>query len=333
MLPRRIAMPSLFDTVSINGMTLANRFVRSATWEGLASKDGAVTPLLTEKMVDLVKGGIGLIVTSYAFVAPEGQTSPRQLGAQGDRLLPGLAGMARSVRDAGGRIALQIVHGGAFANPDMTGFPAVGPSEGERNRAATTEDLARIVCAFADAAGRAGKAGFDAVQIHAAHGFLISQFLSPALNRRTDEYGGSLANRARLLLAVVGSVRKAVGSDYPILVKLNSEDFLEGGMTREECLQVAAMLEAASADAIELSGGTIVSPEKFIAPRPGILKTREEEVYYREAARGFRERVRIPLMLVGGIRSFEVAEELVRDGVADFIALSRPLIREPGLVR
>jgi 2,4-dienoyl-CoA reductase-like NADH-dependent reductase (Old Yellow Enzyme family) len=323
----------LFDAVSINGMSLINRFVRSATWEGLADQEGAVTSELTERMVELAKGEVGLIITGYAFVHPEGRTSSRQTGAHDDRLLSGLAGMARSVHAAGGRIALQLVHGGAFADSGMTGCPAIGPSAGERNRAAAPEDIARIVSAFADAAGRVREAGFDAVQLHGAHGFLLSQFLSPALNRRTDDYGGSLANRARLLLKVVGKVREAVGPDYPVLVKLNSEDFLEGGMTREESLRIAGMLEAASVDAIELSGGTVASQEKFMAPRPGMLKTSEEEVYYREAAKGYKERVRIPLMLVGGIRSFEVAEELVREEVADFISLSRPLIREPDLVK
>lgn len=326
-------MLSLFDTVSINGLDLPNRFVRSATWEGLADKDGAVTPKLVEMMVELARGEVGLIVTGYAFVVSEGQSSPGQMGAHDDRMIPGLAEMARSVHAAGGRIALQLVHGGAFADPGVTGLAAVGPSAGEKNRAATAEDIARIVSGFADAARRARKAGFDAVQLHAAHGFLISQFLSPALNRRTDDHGGSLANRARLLLTVVGRVREAIGSDYPILVKLNSEDFLECGMTREESFQVASMLETASVDAIELSGGTVASPEKFLPPRPGILETREEEVFYREAAKGCKDRVGIPLMLVGGIRSFEVADGLVREGVADLVALSRPLIREPQLVK
>jgi 2,4-dienoyl-CoA reductase-like NADH-dependent reductase (Old Yellow Enzyme family) len=149
-----------------------------------------------------------------------------------------------------------------------------------------------FISAFAKAAGRAKQAGFDAVQIHAAHGFLLSQFLSPAFNRRKDEYGGELDGRARLLLEVVGSVREAVGTGYPVLVKLNSEDFLEKGMTRDEAVQVAGMLENASVNAIELSGGTVASPEKLMPPRPGRLKAPEDEVYYREAARLYKRRSR-----------------------------------------
>jgi 2,4-dienoyl-CoA reductase-like NADH-dependent reductase (Old Yellow Enzyme family) len=171
------------------------------------------------------------------------------------------------------------------------------------------------------------------VQLHAAHGFLLSQFLSPAFNKRTDKYGGPLENRARLLLEVVRGVRESVGPGYPVLAKINSEDFLDGGMTREESVAVSVMLEKASVDAIELSGGTVLSPEKLSPVRPGRLRTPEDEVYYREAAVLYKKRVAVPLILVGGIRSFDVAEGLVRGGTADYISMSRPLICEPGLVR
>jgi 2,4-dienoyl-CoA reductase-like NADH-dependent reductase (Old Yellow Enzyme family) len=177
------------------------------------------------------------------------------------------------------------------------------------------------------------QAGFDAVQIHAAHGFLLNQFLSPAFNKRKDEYGGEFENRARFVLEVVKSVRETVGSEYPVLIKLNSEDFLEGGMTREEAVQVAGLLEKASVDAIEFSGGTMTSPEKLIPPRPGRLKTPEQEPYYLEAARLYKQKVSIPLMLVGGIRSYDIAEGLVRNSTADYVSMSRPLICEPSIVK
>jgi 2,4-dienoyl-CoA reductase-like NADH-dependent reductase (Old Yellow Enzyme family) len=331
-------MTALFGGTSIKGMSLANRFVRSATWEGLADEQGAVTPRLTEMMVELARGEVGLIISGYAFVSPEGQSSPRQLAIYDDRFLPGLRDMARSVQAAGGKIALQIVHGGCLANAALSSREPVGPSGIEKDgksacRMLMKEDIARIISAFARAAGLAQEAGCDAVQIHAAHGFLLSQFLSPACNQRTDEYGGDLANRARLLLEVVASVRQTVGPAYPVLIKINSEDFLEGGLTRTEAVEVSGWLEQASIDAIEFSGGTMKSPEKFVPVRPGKLKTPEEEVYYREAAKLYKQKVTIPLMLVGGIRSYEVAEELVQDGTADYLALSRPLICEPGLVK
>jgi 2,4-dienoyl-CoA reductase-like NADH-dependent reductase (Old Yellow Enzyme family) len=331
-------MAELFERTSIKGMNLANRFVRSATWEGLAAKDGAVTAGLTKMMVELARGEVGLIITSYAFVSADGRSNAGQLGADDDRLLPGLRGMTEAVHAEGGKVALQLVHGGCASNSGLTGLGAIGPSQGDTGgrlkcRAAGREDITRIVSDFAKAAKRAEQAGFDAVQLHAAHGFLLSQFLSPAFNRRTDEYGASLGNRARLLLNVVRAVRQAVGPKYPVLVKVNSEDFLEGGMTREEAVEVSVMLEKASVDAVEFSGGTVISPEKLSPVRPGRLRTPVEEVYYREAALLYKKRVAIPLILVGGIRSFGVAEGLVRAGTCDYVSMSRPLICEPGLVK
>jgi len=327
-------MNHLFEPTSINGMSLRNRFVRSATWEGLANKDGSVSQKLTEKMVELVKGEVGLIISGYSFVSPVGQSTPGQLAVYDDRFVPGLKNMVQTVRAAGGKIALQIVHGGAFADPKLTGMETVGPSSGLVTcRPLRLEEMEGIILAFAHAARRAKEAGFDAIQVHGAHGFLLGQFLSAAFNKRADEYGGSLKNRARLLLEVVRSVREVVGSGFPLLMKLNSEDFLEGGITREESVQVARMLEKESVDAIEFSGGTLASPEKLFPARPGMLNTQDEEVYYRQAANLYKKEVSIPLMLVGGIRSYEVAGELVESGTTDYISLSRPLIVEPGLVK
>ncbi len=331
-------MPTLFERTAINGMSLANRFVRSATWEGLATEDGTATAALTDKMVELAKGGVGLIITSYAYVRRDGQSSPRQIAVYDDRFVPGLSLMVKEVHAAGGRIALQLVHGGAYSSAGLTGMELIGPSEVVTGgkvtcRAMDQNDITGIVAAFVEASMRARKAGFDGVQIHAAHGFLLSQFLSPALNRRTDEYGGSLENRARLLLEVVRGVRQEVGRDYAVLVKLNSEDFLEGGLTRAEAVEVALMLEQASVDAIEYSGGTVASAEKHQPPRPGALKSADNEVYYLDAARAYKQRLKIPLLLVGGIRSYDVADGLVSGGMTDYVSLARPLISEPGLIR
>lgn len=330
-------MTTLFEKTMIGSMELGNRFVRSATYEGMAEQDGGTTDPLISEMVKLAANEVGLIITGYAFVAVEGQSSPGMLAAHDDRFVPGLARMAQAVHDIGGKIALQIVHGGRFASQKLTGHMPIGPSEEVFEGkticdAMTTEDIKAATAAFALAAGRAKKAGFDAVQLHAAHGLLLSQFLCPAMNRRADEYGDSLENRARLLLEVIKAVRQTVGNDYPILVKLNAEDFVENGMTADESLAVCKLLEVATVNAIEFSGGTIVSGD-MVAARPGNLKTPKDEVYYRESARRFKETIGIPLMLVGGIRSFETAEEIITDGLCDYIALSRPLISEPDLVK
>ena len=329
-------MAALFEPTSINGMELPNRFVRSATWEGLAADDGSATARLGELLARLAAGGVGLVIPGYAFVSREGQDAPGQLGVHSDAMLPGLARMAAAVHTAGGRIALQLAHAGLEGDPALSGHEPFGPSalqgRDERpTRAMDAADLAAVTTAFVAAATRARQAGLDAVQIHAAHGYLLSQFLSPCFNRRRDGYGGSVEGRARLLLEVLEAVRAAVGPGYPVLVKINAEDFLPGGLSVDDMLSIAALLEAAGCDAVELSGGTGL-PEGTSFSRLGRPAAGEPEAYYEQAARRFKESNGMPLMLVGGIRTHKTAVRLVAENVADYLALSRPLIREPGLV-
>ena len=313
-------MSELFEPVSIGRLKLANRFVRSATYEGLAAADGACTFPLIVKMAELAEGGVGLIITSHAFVSPEGRARPRQLGIHGDGMIPGLRQMTEAVHEKGGRIAVQLAHAGAEADPAVTGLDALGPSvfakpDSTAAREMGPADLSRIVEAFGNAALRAKEAGFDGVQVHAAHGYLLSQFLSPHFNKRTDGYGGSLENRARLLLEVVKGARAATGGDLAILIKINADDFIVDGFRQDEMVRVAQMLEAGGVDAVEISGGTRYSGDR-IPSRIGVPKTGEETVYYREAAVAFKRAVKVPLILVGGIRSLPVAEGLVEEGVA-----------------
>ncbi len=329
-------MSILFEATVINGMNLANRFVRSATWEGMASTEGVCTSRLIRMMTVLAEGGVGLIITGHSYVSREGQAGPWQMGIHDDSTLPGLTQMTDAVHRSGGRICIQLAHAGAQAAASLTGLDAMGPSAFHVDgtavcREMSREDVHRVVCAFGDAAARAKQGGFDAVEIHAAHGYLLSQFLSPVVNQRIDEYGGALANRSRMVLEVVQHVRRAVGPDYPVLIKLNSEDFVEGGFSLEEMLEVSALLEKAGIDAIELSGGTGSEASKYKPVRFGTV-AKENEAYYRDAARRFKQTVDVPLILVGGIRSPDVAERLVDEGTADYIALSRPLICEPDLV-
>ena len=330
-------MGKLFEKTRINGMDLANRFVRSATWEGMAAEDGSCTPKLIGLMKSLAEGGVGLIITGLSYVTRESQAAPWQMGAAGDDHLTGLKAMADAVHGAGGKIALQIAHGGCYSMSQLTGRETVAPSGNDSDlfplcREMTVAEIGGVVRAFGASALLAKKAGFDAVQIHAAHGYLLSQFLSPFFNRRSDVYGGPIENRARAVLETVREVRYLVGREYPVLIKINSEDFVPNGLTVDEMLLVAGMLEFEGIDAIEMSGGTVFASGAFSAIRMGSFDTPDKEVFYREAASRFKEIVKVPLMLVGGIRSPEVAEKLVNDGVADYISLSRPLIREPGLI-
>jgi len=190
--------------------------------------------------------------------------------------------------------------------------------------------IQEIIEAFRSAAGRAKESGFDGIQIFAGHGYLLSQFLSPVFNKRTDAYGGNLENRARIILEVLKQVRMTVGQDYPIMIKINSEDFLERGLTLDESLRVCVMLCQGGVDAIELSGGTWISGDKIPARKK--ITSQDKEAYFKEAAKVFKEKIDVPLILVGGIRSFHIADLLVEEGVTDYISMCRPLIREPGLI-
>ncbi|MGD8943809.1 MAG: NADH:flavin oxidoreductase [Desulfobacterales bacterium] len=328
-------MTTLFEPSEINGMKLQNRFVRSATWEGLAAEDGSCTPQLVDLMETLAKGGVGLIISSHAYVQKVGQAGTGQLGIHNDDMIPGLKEMTAAVHNRKGIIVCQLAHAGFFGNEKLCGQTPLAPSaidgiaEGMRKEM-TADDIRKVITAFAAAARRAKIAGFDGVQIHGAHGYLISEFISPMFNHRTDEYGGPIENRARLPLAVLQAIREAVGVDYPVLIKLNCKEFVDGGLQPEEFVQVGKMLADAGIDAIEISGGLPVSP-KTRPSQLGINKE-EKEAYFQEEARALRKETDVTLILVGGNRSFHVAEGLVAEGVADYISMSRPLIREPHLI-
>lgn len=331
-------MADLFASTHIKDMTMPNRFVRSATWEGLASQEGHASEALTNMMINLVHGRVGLIITGHACVSAEGIAAPGQLGVYSDGHVASLKQMVDAVHDAGGRIALQVSHGGRYALK-LPGVVRIGPSTIESKgevqcREMTDREISMLVTQFADAARRAKTAGFDAIQIHAAHGYLVSQFLSPYFNKRTDAYGGAAVNRARLLLDIVRAIRREVGERFPVLVKLNCQDYLEGGYTVEDMLEVASLLQEASVDAIEMSGGNHVGGifGEFFPARKGRSKE-EGKPYYLAEARLFKDRINIPLMLVGGIRSLQWAEHIASQGYADFVSLCRPLIREPDLIR
>ena len=331
-------MSKLFDSTSINNMNLKNRFVRSATFEGMADTDGACTPQLINLMAELAKGEVGLIITGYAYISRQGRARDRQLGVCSDDLIPSLSRMTEAVHREGGKIVMQIAHAGCTSFVIPAGGRALGPStmeipQGFSSREMTKAEISEAIEDFAKAAVRAKKAGFDGVQLHAAHGYLISQFLSPFYNKRKDEYGGSLENRARVVLAALRGVRSAVGESFPVLIKINSDDFLEGGFTRNEMVQVAAMLEKEGIDAIEVSGGTHLSPGEYSFSRKTGIVSEDKELYFREAAELYKDKIKVPLLLVGGIRSWGVAEQVVNEGLAGYISLCRPLIREPYLIR
>jgi len=330
-------MSKLFESTNINSMTLKSRFVRSATWEGMADETGTCNSKMVELMRNLAKGGVGLIITGHAHVLPNGQASPFQTGIYKDDFIPGLRQVTDSVHNEGGKIVLQIAHAGCQALQRFTGTEPVGPSVFENRgktvcREITIDEINETINAFGKAAERAKIAGFDGIQIHAAHGYLFSQFLSPFYNKRTDEYGGSIENRAKPLLEAYRKIRTSVGDDYPVLLKVNSQDYVANGLNISDMVRVAVMLQNEGINAIELSAGTIHADKAHVPVRAGKIDTEAKEVFYREAAIAYKEKINVPLMLVGGMRSYNVAEQLVHDGSTDYVSLSRPLIREPELI-
>lgn len=330
-------MEKLFQQTIINGMTLANRLVRSATWEGMCAPDGRPTPKLISLYQELARGGVGLIVTGYTFVRPDGKQMPGKMGIHTDDFGTEMRELTTAVHQEGGRICMQLVHAGGQTDSGTAGRRPLAPSAvavpqfPEVPEAMTVAEVRAVVDAFAAGARRAREYGFDAVQLHGAHGYLINQFLSPLTNRRSDDYGGDIENRCRFLLEVYQGVRQAVGNDFPVLIKLNGTDFLAGGLETDDAVAAARALEKAGIDAIEVSGGTPASGDQ--SPARQKINRPEKEAYHLELARKLRSSVSCPLMLVGGVRSLGVAEAAVARGHVDYISMARPLIREPDLPR
>ncbi|MEW6428868.1 MAG: NADH:flavin oxidoreductase [Thermodesulfobacteriota bacterium] len=328
-------MPDLFEPTFIRSMALANRFVRSATWEGMSDDQGRPTPKIAEFYTELALGGVGLIITGYAAVSPEGKQLPGTMVIAAEDFADDYRRLTAAVHAAGGRICLQLVHAGGQTDAKHAGRTPLAPTAVKLPQfPETPEELSkgeidRIVRAFGAAARRAKAYGFDAVQLHAAHGYLISEFLSPLANRRSDGYGGSDENRARFLLEVYGEVRRQVGEDFPVLVKLNGCDFQEGGLSPAGALVAARLLDAAGIDAIEVSGGTPASGEK--SPVRTKIDAPEKEAFHLELAMAIKGQVGCPVMCVGGFRSYETAELALARGI-DYVSLARPLVREPALV-
>ena len=328
----------LFEPIRIGNLTLPNRLLRSATWEGMATDEGDVTDALVALYRDLARGGVGLIVTGFAYVSPAGKALPRQLGIYDDRQVEGLGRIAEAVHEEGGKVAVQIVHAGAQTRPEWIGDETpLAPSDvvtAEGNQAAqglATEAIDDVLTDFGAAARRAREAGFDAVQLHVAHGYLLSQFLSPHRNQRTDEYGGSAERRLRAPLAALEVVRAAVGADFPVLAKLNAVDCVDGGLTLEDSVPAARALAEGGLDGLKVSGG-IPDAGKLGAVRSGI-QAHDNEGYFRAEAAAIKAAVDIPVHVVGGLRSPELCEEILAAGDADGVALCRPFIREPDLPR
>ena len=315
----------LFAPYKIRNLEMKNRFMRSATWDGSADDNGSATDDSVALFRELAEGRIGLIVTGHAFISRAGQAGAGQYGIYSDDMIPGLKRLVDVVHSGGGKIAVQIAHAGInSAYLESKGIETLAVSRMDDvprpHREMTEADIEEIIDQFGAAAGRVKEAGFDAVQLHGAHGYLMSQFLSPIMNQRTDRWGCSPENRRRFHVEVVKKVRQIVGPDFPILIKFGVKDEPEDGLKIEEGIEAARAMIAAGLDGIEVSGGV------------GMAAVAKGEAYFRERSSALKHAVAVPVAEVGGIRSLETAQSIVDSGDADMISLSRPFIREPGLV-
>lgn len=328
-------MSALFEPIEINGMKLPNRIVRSATNDRWADNSGKVTAGLVHVYEALARGGVGLIITGQAYVIPNGKVGPNMLGVSDDSLIRGLKSLTDSVHKYGSKIVLQISHSGRQTASATIGETPVAPSAvsnsvtNETPRTLTIEEIESVVESFANAADRAVIAGFDGIQIHCAHGYLASQFISPYTNRRKDYWGGSLEKRMRFALEIYRRIRETVGKHFPVMIKLNSADYIDNGLSIEDSAQIAGAFSEKGIDAIEISGGTLESNNHMV--KKNILRE-DEEAYFLQHAKSFKKVIDVPLILVGGLRSPCLMERILAAGDADMVSLCRPLIREPDLI-
>ena len=330
----------------IGKLEIKNRFVRSATYEGMATEEGEITDRLVDFYKTLSEGGTGLIITSYSFVQQSGKANNKQIGVNKDDLIPGLQRLADIVHKNGDgcKVALQLVHAGRQSHAVKETIAPSAVLERFTNKIPkemTTDEIKETIESFAQAARRAKEASFDGVQLHGAHGYLISAFLSPHTNRRTDQFGGNTEKRLKFVDQIYRRARELVGNDFPILIKMNCDDFLEGGINLEESKKITLLLSNIGYDAIEISScmwETTKRKKKEIGWKPIFIPESRmsvgsinEPAYHLPYAKEIKKNIDIPLILVGGVNSIDLVEEILNKGDADFVSLSRPLIREPDL--
>ncbi len=318
------------------GVKLPNRLAKAAMTERLSNSSFAPT-VEHERLYHLwAKSGAGLLITGNVIVDRVHLESAGNVVFDDEDMLPALRSWAQAAQSTGNPCWVQISHAGRQTNRFSTGSPKAPSSVQLRKLglfgrpiAMTNADIEQVIKGFVRAAKLAQQAGFSGVQIHSAHGYLLSQFLSPNINLRNDEWGGSLENRSRLLLTIIKQIREAVGPEYPISVKLNSADFQRGGFSEEDSLEVVQMLDTEGIDLLEISGGTYEKLAFFLMnDEENQLResTRKREAYFIDFARKVREVSKLPLMITGGFRSRKFCEEVLANGEVDLIGMARPFI-------
>jgi 2,4-dienoyl-CoA reductase-like NADH-dependent reductase (Old Yellow Enzyme family)/thioredoxin reductase len=320
----------LFTPISINTLEIKNRIFMPPMCTAYATIRGEVTDRLIAYYVERAKGGVGLINVEFTSISPVGKVFEHMTGIYDDEMIPGHEKLVDAVHEAGAKVAIQISHAGRRTHSTVTGEIPVAPSpiprlNGEVPRELTIDEIQGLVEAFGNAAVRAKRAGFDAVMIHMAHGYLINEFFSPLSNRRQDRYGGDLEGRSRFAIEVLRTVREKVGGDFPVTCRFCGDEFMPGGFDLNQSKQVAKKLEENGIDAIDVSAGTHETGYIMSAPStipPGFLA---------HLSRGIKEGVQVPVGIVGRINDPVSAEEILSGGKADFVSMGRALIADPQL--
>lgn len=322
-------MKKIFEPIKLGNLHIKNRLVRSATYEhGVAENGIIIPPALLDINRELAQGGIGLIITGMMAVndtAPLRHTMIRiDLPNFVDDYLP----ITEAVHAADGKIVVQLSHCGVKGSLAADGLRIGASAHGDDARAMTKSEIASLINDFATAAQKCRAAGADGVQLHAAHGYLLSQFLSPYFNQRDDEYGGEISGRAKIIFDIYTAIRQTVGAAYPVMIKINYADMIDNGFTADECLWVCGELEKLGIDAVEISGGVPITPEsRPIRPVSG----EADEGYFAEPAIALAAKLSVPIISVGGYRTPSMIEHHLNRGNIAAISLCRPLICEPAL--
>ncbi len=319
-------MSHLLSPLSFRGLSLRNRIVMPPMWSGHAEDDGTVSGIVVEYHRRRAAAGCGLVIVEHTYVSRDGRYSDTQLGAHEDSMIPGLSRLAEAIRKEGAAACLQLSHAGTRRLMPGEDYDPIGPC-GVRNpfaalqevpRPASKYDICDVVNAFGKAAARARQAGFDAVEIHGAHGFLLSQFQSPITNRRTDEYGGSCENRMRLHTEILTDVRQEAGRDFPVFVRLGAHDETRGGVDLADSCEAARVLVRGGADLIDVSGGL-----------QGFRSAAQEPGYFVPYAQSIKASITVPVIVTGGIRDPFRADRIIRDGKADLVGVGRAMLEDP----
>lgn len=326
----------LFTPITLpNGTTIKNRFFKSAMSEGMGTKNFQPKRNIATLYKRWAEGGTGLIITGNIMVDPKGTAEPGNIVFDNNSNMEILKDWAKQGQQHGAKVMVQLNHPGKQAPKTVskqTVAPSAVPLGNGLNklfstpRALTTSEVEELVQKFVTSAKVAKEAGFSGVQIHAAHGYLISQFLSPHDNRRTDKYGGSLENRMRFLKEIYLGMREKLGKDFPIGIKINSTDFKEDGLTEGDSLKTIVKLANLGLDFVEISGGTYERPAMM-----GATSKSTNQVFFAEYSKKLKQKVDIPVIVTGGIRSVNAMNTLLNDNTTDFIGIARPLTIDPNI--